>query len=77
MSSDAAQLIKEKLDVVDFLRQYIELKPAGKNFKARCPFHKEKTPSFMISPERQSWHCFGACNEGGDVIKFLMKYENL
>lgn len=77
MSSDAAQLIKEKLDIVDFLRQYIELKPAGKNFKARCPFHKEKTPSFMISPERQSWHCFGACSEGGDVIKFLMKYENL
>lgn len=55
----------------------MELKPAGKNFKALCPFHKEKTPSFMVSPEYQSWHCFGACNEGGDVIKFLMKYENL
>lgn len=75
--SDVAQLIKEKLDIVDFLRQYLELKPAGKNFKASCPFHKEKTPSFMVSPDRQTWHCFGACSEGGDIIKFLMKYENL
>ena len=77
MSSDTAQLIKDKLDIVDFLKQYIELKPAGKNFKACCPFHKEKTPSFMVSPERQSWHCFGSCSEGGDIIKFLMKYENI
>ncbi|MBI3046498.1 MAG: DNA primase [Candidatus Harrisonbacteria bacterium] len=75
--SDTAQLVKDKLDIVDFLRQYVELKPSGKNFKARCPFHKEKTPSFMVSPERQSWHCFGSCSEGGDIIKFLMKYENL
>ncbi len=77
MASDTAQLIKEKLDIVDFLKNYLELKPAGKNFKARCPFHQEKTPSFMISPERQTWHCFGTCGEGGDVIKFLMKYENI
>lgn len=75
--SDTAQLIKEKLDIVDFLKQYLDLKPAGKNFKAVCPFHKEKTPSFMVSPERQTWHCFGSCNEGGDIIKFLMKYENI
>jgi len=77
MSSDAAQKIKEKLDVVEFLRGYLELKSAGKNFKACCPFHREKTPSFMISPERQTWHCFGSCGEGGDIIKFLMKYENI
>ena len=72
-----AQDIKDKIDLLDFLRGYVELRPAGKNFKALCPFHKEKTPSFMVSPDRQSWHCFGACNEGGDVIKFLMKYENI
>ena len=75
--SDTAQQIKEKLDIVQFLRGYVELAPAGKNFKARCPFHKERSPSFMVSPDRQTWHCFGSCNTGGDIFTFLMKYENL
>ena len=70
------QAIKDKLDVVTFLKGYLELTPAGKNFKARCPFHNEKTPSFMVSPDRQSWRCFG-CGIGGDVFSFIMKYENM
>ncbi len=68
--------IKQKLDIVEFLRQYLTLSPAGRNFKALCPFHKEKTPSFMVSPERQTWHCFG-CGLGGDIFGFLMRYENV
>lgn len=69
-------LIKERLDLVDFLRGYLKLTPAGKNFKALCPFHAEKTPSFVVSPERKIWHCFG-CGLGGDVITFAMRHENL
>lgn len=76
MTGSTTELIKGKLDIVDFLRGYLQVQPAGKNFKARCPFHSEKTPSFMISPDRQSWHCFG-CGAGGDIFGFLMRFENL
>jgi len=69
--------IKNKIDIINFLGSFITLKKTGRNFKAVCPFHQEKTPSFIVSPERQIWHCFGACGEGGDVIKFLMKWENI
>lgn len=68
--------IKEKLDIVEVIRGYLPLQPAGKNFKALCPFHQERTPSFIVSPERRTWHCFG-CGLGGDVISFVMRYENL
>jgi DNA primase len=73
---DNVQEIKDRIDIVDFLKTYLSLSPAGKNFKALCPFHKEKTPSFIVSPDRQIWHCFG-CNSGGDIIGFLMRYENI
>ncbi|MBI2025134.1 MAG: DNA primase [Candidatus Harrisonbacteria bacterium] len=74
--SDTVQQVKERIDIADFLRGYLTLFPAGKNLKAVCPFHKEKTPSFSVSPDRQIWHCFG-CGAGGDVIAFLMRYENI
>jgi len=76
MPSSTTELIKSKLDIADFLRGYLTLAPAGKNFKALCPFHHEKSPSFMISPDRQTWHCFG-CGLGGDVFGFVMRYENV
>lgn len=70
------ELIKEKLDVATVVRGYIELMPAGRNFKARCPFHGEKTPSFVVTPDRGSWKCFG-CGKGGDIFSFVQEYEHV
>lgn len=69
--------IKKKIDIIDLISSFIPLKRTGRNFKGLCPFHQERTPSFVVSPDRQIWHCFGACQEGGDLIKFLMKWENI
>lgn len=74
---DELEQIRQKIDIVSLINEYVPLKKAGRNFKALCPFHSEKTPSFIVSPERQIWHCFGSCQTGGDIFTFLMKYENL
>ena len=68
--------ILDKTDIVELLSSYVELKKSGQNFKARCPFHDEKTPSFMVSPAKQIFHCFG-CGIGGNAISFLIKYEKM
>lgn len=69
--------VKSKIDILDVIGQYVTLKKAGRNFKALCPFHNEKTPSFVVYPDEGRWYCFGACHTGGDVFTFLMKKENI
>ena len=73
---DSIQEIRSRVDIVGLIGRYVELKQAGRSWKGLCPFHKEKTPSFNVNSERQAFHCFG-CNEGGDVIGFLMKHDGL
>lgn len=68
--------IKDRIDIIDFISEYVHLKKAGQNWKGLCPFHTEKTPSFTVSPAKQIFHCFG-CGTGGDIFTFLMRHENL
>lgn len=74
--SAETELIKERLDLAEVVREYVQLKQVGRHFKGLCPFHQEKTPSFLVSPDKGIWHCFG-CGEGGDVISFVQKIEGL
>jgi DNA primase len=69
--------VKDRIDIVEFISNYVPLQKAGRNYKGLCPFHADTTPSFVVFPDGQSWHCFGACGTGGDVFTFLMKKENL
>jgi DNA primase len=69
--------IKQRIDIVEFVSRYTPLKKAGATYKGNCPFHNERTPSFVVYPNSGTWHCFGACGTGGDIFAFLMKKENL
>ena len=69
--------IKSRLDILDVVSRHVQLSRSGRSYKAVCPFHTEKTPSFYVFPERQSWRCFGACATGGDLFSFVMRIENL
>jgi len=69
--------VKQRTDVVEVISQYASLTKSGRTFRGLCPFHSEKNPSFFVYPEQQTWHCFGACNTGGDVYSFVMKKEGI
>ena len=73
---DQIEQVKERVDIVSIISEYVSLKASGTNFKGLCPFHSEKTPSFMVSPDKQIFHCFG-CSVGGNVFTFLMKFQGL
>ena len=74
--SETIEQIAAANDIVEVIGSYFPLKRAGTNFKALCPFHQEKTPSFMVSPSRQTFHCFG-CGAGGSVFRFVVDYEHV
>src|SRR6056297_2039323 len=75
-SNDIVEKIKNNINIVELISDYVQLKKSGRNYKGLCPFHQEKTPSFTVNPENQYFHCFG-CGAGGDVFTFLMDIESL
>src|SRR3989344_98088 len=76
MASHTVQQVKDKLSIVDVVSQYVKLERSGMNLRARCPFHNERTPSFFVSPDRGTYHCFG-CDKGGDIFSFVQEIEGL
>ncbi len=69
--------IRDRIDIVELIGETVRLQRAGRTYKGLCPFHNERTPSFIVSPERRSWHCFGACSTGGDAFSFVMRRDNV
>jgi len=76
IDSNSIENLKTRLDIVDVVGSYLELKKSGANFKCVCPFHDDSNPSLVVSPSKQIYHCF-SCGAGGDSIKFVMEYEKL
>lgn len=75
LARETVQALIQQCDIIELISEFVPLTKAGKGYRGLCPFHIEKTPSFMVNPEKQIFHCFG-CGVGGDIISFLMKYEN-
>src|SRR6187455_1101124 len=76
MAANSVEQIKDRLDIVDIISETVNLKKTGRSYKGLCPFHQEKTPSFVVFPDSQHFHCFG-CGKGGDIFTFQMEVEKV